>query len=375
MERRRFLRLTGAAALAPLWEGSPALGPGHRSNRRWPGYDQALVVDALASPLQFNIPQGSLPLDSAALEAVRASGITAVNVTAHSPGRNDTFGNARARMSGWTREAEANPSHLRMVRTVADLRAAKADGQLGIILGFQDAVPFQDDLSRLDTLHREGLRIVQLTYNVQNRVGSGCLAPGDAGLTALGREAVARLDALGIVVDLSHCGPRTTRDGIRASARPVAITHTGCSALFDHPRNKDDATLREVAERGGFVGIYLMPFLNPAGPPTAAHVVDHLEHALRVCGEDHVGIGSDQGIVPLEVGGDFQERFQEVSARRAAAGIAAPREDTIPYVPELNHPRRMETLADLLAERGHPDRVIRKVLGENALRVFGQVWG
>ncbi len=104
-------------------------------------------------------------------------------------------------------------------------------------------------------------------------------------------------------------------------------------------------------------------------------MVRHLEHALDVCGEDHVGIGSDQGITPLDTGGAFQRMFQAVSERRQAMGIAAPREDTVPYVPELNHPRRLEAVADALASRGHPDRVIEKVLGLNWMRLFREVWG
>jgi membrane dipeptidase len=235
-------------------------------------------------------------------------------------------------------------------------------------------VPFGADLDRIDVFYGLGVRIVQMTYNDRNLMGDGSLEPNDGGLSRLGHAAVARMDELGILVDLSHCGARTTLEGIRASSGPVSCTHTGCSALFAHPRNKDDATLRLLAERGGVVGVYLMPFLNPAGPPTAADVLRHVEHALQVCGEDHVGIGSDQGITPLDVADPFPAQFEAVSARRKAMGIAAPREDTVPYVPELNTPRRMDVIADLLAARGHPDRVIEKVLGGNFARLLGEVW-
>jgi membrane dipeptidase len=163
-------------------------------------------------------------------------------------------------------------------------------------------------------------------------------------------------------------------DAIRASSRPVAVTHSGCAAVFAHPRNKDDATLRLLAERGGVVGIYLMPFLNAAGAPTAADVVRHVEHALDVCGEDHVGIGTDQGITPLVVDDDFRRQFDAVATRRRAMGIAAPREDTPPYVPELNTPRRLERIADRLLARGHGEGVVRKVVGGNFRRLFGEVW-
>jgi membrane dipeptidase len=336
-----------------------------------------VVIDALASPIQFNIPQQALPLTESVLEHVRASGLTAVNLTVNVRATDDAsaFANTRARIDAWKREIDAHPDVLTLAGGVGDIHDAKAAGRLGIILGFQDTVLFEDDLAGLDDFHEMGVRIVQLTYNVRNRIGSGSLVPEDTGLTDLGRESVARMDELGIVVDLSHCGARTTLDGIRASTNPVGITHSGCRAVFDHPRSKDDETLRAMADGGGVLGIYLMPFLNPSGPPAAEDVLVHIEHALDVCGEDHVGIGSDQGIVPLDVSGDFPERFAEVSAERSRLGIAAPREDTIPFVSELNHPRRLETIAGLMQSRRHSGRVIEKVMGANFMRLFEEVWG
>jgi len=374
MDRREFVRVVGAAALAPL--AGACAPPSESGDLPWPGYGDATVIDALSGPIQFNIPQQGLPLDEAAIEAVRSSGITAVNLTVNaqpSEGRS-ALEATDAKMAAWADQIAARPDVLRLVESVEDVRDAKETGRLGVIFGFQDGVPFEDDLERISDFHGRGLRIAQLTYNVGNRLGSGSLVPSDDGLTELGREAVARLDETRILVDLSHCGARTTLDGIEASTRPVSITHSGCNAVYRHPRNKNDATLRRLADRGGVVGIYLMPFLNEAGPPSAEDVVAHIEHALSVCGEDHVGIGTDQGIVPLDVGGDFQQRFDEVSAMRSTAGIAAPREDTVPYVPELNHPRRLETIATMLAARGHASPVIEKILGDNFLRLFREVW-
>jgi membrane dipeptidase len=395
LDRRDFVRLSAAAALSPWLAGVGCAGEGASSSGAaagrggtgvgaggastadaWAGYDDAVVIDALAGPIQFNIPQQSLPLDDSVLDAVRRSGITAVNLTVN--GRASEGESAHdatwGRIREWERELEAHPDVFALVRGVDDIRGAKETGRLGLILGFQDTVPVQDDPARLDAFHGAGLLVVQLTYNVENRVGSGSLVPSDRGLTDLGRDVVARLDELGIVVDLSHCGPRTTLDGIEASTNPVAITHSGCNAVYRHPRSKDDEALRAMAERGGVVGIYLMPFLNPSGPPSAEDVLAHVEHALDVCGEDHVGIGSDQGIVPLDVSGDFAERFEQVSAQRSALGIAAPREDTIPYVPDLNHPRRLETIASMMEARGHSAAVIEKVIGGNFLRLFEEVW-
>ena len=384
VDRRTFLAAsgtllaTGAMGRTPgdatPWargRSGPPL-PQPRPTSRWPGYDRALVIDALASPIQFNIPQETLPLSADALADVRASGVSALNLTCGVVGASapDPFEGTVARMAAWGREIDV----LCRIRSHADVLAAKEDGRLGIVYGFQDAVPLEGRLDRLELFHGLGLRILQLTYNDRNRLGDGCLEPADAGLSRMGVAAIERMGDLGILVDLSHCGRRTTVEGIRAAAGPVAVTHSGCNALFDHPRNKDDATLRLLAERGGVMGVYLMPFLNPTGAPTTADVVRHIERALDVCGEDHVGIGTDQGIRPLAVDEGFNAQFEVVSARRQAMGIAAPREDTVPYVPELNHPRRLETLADALSARGHPDRVIEKVLGANFSRLFGDVW-
>lgn len=393
--RREFLGMAAAGAVAPGWlagavgragalqesrterEGPvPLRGPGPGEEARWPGYATALVIDALASPVQFNIPQGGFPLAEDVLRHVRSSGITALNLTVGVVGATapDPFEGSVARIAAWEREIDRHRDVFMRVRRISDLAEAKRTRRLGLIYGFQDAVPFEGDLDRLALFHGLGVRIVQLTYNDRNRLGDGCLEDEDGGLSRLGHAAVERMEELGVLVDLSHCGPRTTAEGIRAAAGPVAVTHSGCDALFRHPRNKNDRTLRTLADRGGVVGIYLMPFLNAAGPPSREDVLRHLDHALRVCGEDHVGIGSDQGITPLDTGGDFAARFRAVSERRRAMGIAAPREETVPYVPELNDARRMEHLADGMAARGHPDRVIEKVLGANWQRLVAEVW-
>lgn len=376
MHRREFLISTGAAALAAAGCVHRVRSAGATGADSWRGYDKGIVIDALGGPIQFNIPQEGLPLRPAVHDAVRSSGITAVNLTVNAPSSRDAsaYDATNVRIAAWLSEIGDHPEVFSLVRTTADISRAKADGRLGIILGFQDGLPIEVDLASIAAFHDLGVRIIQLTYNVGNKLGAGSLVSNDTGLTPFGKEAVAAMDHAGIVVDLSHCGARTTLDAIAASTRPVSITHSGCRAIFAHPRNKDDATLRALAARGGVFGVYLMPFLGQSGAPTAERVVAHVEHALKMCGQDHVGIGTDQGIVPLDVSGDFAARFEQVSAQRSAAGIAAPREDTIPYVPELNTPRKMELIAGRLSARGHSDRVIEKVLGGNWMRLFEDIW-
>lgn len=378
MTRREFGKLMAALPLAaislparrkadPLSLSFPA---------RWDGYDEAIVIDALASPGPFNVPDSTAnPLTEIMVANARASGITAVNVTIGASGQGHrSFDNAVHSIAYWEREILAHGGTLAKVRNIAELLQAKEARTLGLIYGFQDSAMLEGDLDRVELFYDLGLRIIQLTYNLRNLAGDECLEPSDGGLSRFGHSLVERMNEIGMVVDVSHCGPKTTRDTIEASRDPVAITHSGSRAVYDHPRSKSDETLRAMADRGGVIGIYLMPFLNASGPATAEHVMSHIEHAVNVCGEDHVGIGSDQSITPVELTPAYREQQRVFAERRQRLGIAAPREDELLFVPEINSPRRMEMIADQLAARGHPDARIEKVLGGNFQRLFSEVW-
>ncbi len=376
MRRREFLRRSAlavpASALLSREAGSPAVRGGQLDRRWWPGYDDALVVDFLGSPGYFNYPRNP-PLDDVMVRNALASGITAMNVTVSS----GDFPSTARRIAQWMANLYRYPEAFRQVRSVAGLREAKRTGRMGIVLGFQDTTPFEGLLTNIDAFRDFGVGVVQLTYNVRNLVGDGCLEPANAGLSRFGHAVVERMDELRILVDVSHCGKRTAADGIRASARPVAITHSGCNAVARHPRSKDDEELRAMADGGGVIGIYLMPFLTPGRPATAADVVAHIEHALDVCGEDHVGIGSDLSTTPIPDSDEYWSAHREFVSRRIAGGVAAPNEDPdiLFNVVDLNDARRMELIADALATRGHPHRVVEKVIGGNWVRVLEEVWG
>ena len=376
MPRRDFLRAAAAISVSPAL-APPLAASGTQPNTdstpvRWAGYDDAIVIDFLGSPGYFNYPENP-PLDAAMIENARTSGITAMNVTVNG----GDFESTIRRMSPWLSNVDRYPETFRQVRTVEQLMDAKATGRVGIVLGFQDTTPFGTDLSTMDVFYEMGVRVVQLTYNVRNMVGDGCLEPGNAGLSSFGIEVVERLNELGMTVDLSHCGKRTTSEGIRASSAPPAITHSGCNAVEPHPRSKDNEELRALADRGGVIGIYLMPFLTPGRVPTTADVVAHIEHALETCGEDHVGIGSDLSITPIDGSDEYWSKHREFVAGRIARGVAAPAEDpdVLFTVPELNSHRRMDLIADALSARGHSDGVIEKVIGANWVRLLREVWG
>jgi membrane dipeptidase len=274
----------------------------------------------------------------------------------------------------WERELAAHADAFLKVRTVADIAEAKRTGRLGLIFGFQDAVMLEGDASRVGLFHRLGVKIIQLTYNVRNLLGDGCLEPADAGLSRHGRDVIARMNELGMLVDLSHCGTHTTDDGIAASSGPVSITHSGCKTVFDHPRSKSDSTLKRLADKGGVIGIYMMPFINAAGQPTGDDLIRQIEHAVNVAGEDHVGIGSDLSTTPHQVTPDYERLHRQFVADRKRQGIAAPREEDYMFVTDMNSPRRLEMIADRLLARGHPEARVAKVVGGNWARLFGEVW-
>lgn len=369
VSRRTVLLGAGAALTLPM-------GLAHAA--RWNGYRDAMVIDGLGGP--GSITSGpDAPLSDAEFKDTRDSGLTAVLITIGPVGTTAPeagFNLAVRTILDFEREIAKHPDTFASVRTAADITAAKKAKRTGIIYGVQDGVAFETDLALLDDLHQLGLRVVQPTYNRRNLLGDGCMEPANAGLSRTGVEAIERLNELGILVDLSHCGRQTSADAIKASKRPVAFTHTGCAAVVDHPRHRTDEELRAVADKGGVSGVFVMPYLSGGKQPTAADVVRHLEHMINVAGEDHVSIGTDGTISPAVLDQKYKDTFAETTRKRKEAGIAAPgeTEDGYLFANDLNTPRRLETLGQLLADKGHSATRIEKILGRNLLRVFTDTW-
>jgi membrane dipeptidase len=218
---------------------------------------------------------------------------------------------------------------------------------------------------------------MQLTHNRRNLVGDGCMEPSAAGLSRLGYEVVERLNAERVVVDVAHGALRTIHDGIRASKRPMLISHTGCSALSDLPRCTPDVELRALADRGGVAGIILWPYLRRDRQPMAIDLIRHIEHAVNVAGEDHVGIGSDTTLTPVERTPDFEKQNREMIADMVKQGIfeAGRPADLYTFIPDLNVANRYEVIGAMLKARGHSDARIAKILGGNFARVMREIWG
>jgi membrane dipeptidase len=370
---RRELLLRSAATAVAL-----SLPSRRAAAADWFRYREAIVIDGLGGPGGINQDPGGRLIDQE-LKDTHESGVTCAHITVGPVGTRTTdsaFIDTVRGIAFWEREIDDHPEVLSRVRSASDISKAKKTKRCGLVYGVQDGVAFETDLDRVEDLHALGLRVVQPTYNRRNLLGDGCLEPANAGLSRIGFEAIERMNTVGILVDLSHCGRQTAADAIRASKKPVAFTHTGCAALADHPRNRTDAELRAVADKGGVSGIYFMPYLSEGRQPTAADIVRHLEHMVQVAGEDHVSIGTDGAISPTTVDEKYKEAFAKNTRERREAGIGAPWETEEGYLfaADLNTPRRFATLARMLADRRHSATRIEKILGGNLMRVFGETW-
>ena len=376
IDRRTFLSgVTWAAAASMLpWDarGAVARGTGMA--------DGGIIVNALGGLDDPNLGSDALvpKLTPRVLAEAHASGLTAVNITlGYVSGPDDPFEASVRDIAATNALVRQHDRDVMKILSAADIRRAKAEKKIGLIYGFQNGAMMGNDAKRVDIFADLGVRVFQLTYNPANQLGDGSMAKENRGLTPFGREVVARLNARNVMVDLSHSGEQTCLDAARASTAPISINHTGCRAVADLPRNKTDAELRLVAERGGFVGIYFMPFLNVTGHAHAEDVVAHIDHAVKVCGEDHVGIGTDGSVTQIDDLNVYQAALAKEIAQRQAAGISAAgeRPDTYPFVVDLRGPQQFQKLAQLLAAKGYSSARIEKILGSNFLRYAQTIWG
>jgi membrane dipeptidase len=317
--------------------------------------------------------QGTIILDAAAplmaprwlarrLPDVCAGGVDALLATA---GAIEDFRTTMEVVARWLEIDRSRKERVRIARTVADIRAAKAVGETSIILHFQGADPIEDELDFLNVFHASGLRVMQLTYNARNRLGDGCFEPTDAGLSKFGHAVIRRMEELGIVVDLAHAGVKTTLEAAEAASRPIVITHANARALLDTPRNATDAMIRAVAASGGVVGVCAAPFFLMKGGKAATldMLIDHASYIADLVGPAHVGLGFDFADEDEDdfVYFGYDERYIPRPPWVWPAGIAGHAD--------------ARNIAPALRARGFAERDVSGILGENFLRVFGAIWG
>jgi membrane dipeptidase len=301
----------------------------------------------------------------AVFESMHRAGITAANCTTSVWEGFEPSIRALAQWKIWFRE---HCDILLQVCSVADIKRAKEANKVGIIIGWQNSTGFGEDLRYVPIFAELGLRIVQLTYNTANMAGSGCLESRDGGLTDFGRDLVAALNREHILIDLSHVGSRTSREAIETSMQPVAYTHCAPRALKDHPRNKTDEEFRFIADHGGLVCVNIFPpFTRHGNESTLDDFLDAVEHVVNICGTDHVGIATDfcEDETPERM--VFYTRDKGYGRQLGTfEGMVRPAEfERIDQYPNLTAAMERRKWSELR---------IRKLLGENWLRLLHDVW-
>ena len=302
----------------------------------------------------------------AVFEDMKRGGVTAANCTcAVWEGFRGTMENI-AQWHNWFKSCD---DLLIQVRAVSDIQRAKAEGKVGIVLGWQNASPIEDRLDFLGLFKNLGVGVVQLTYNTQNLVGSGCYESEDGGLSDFGRDVIDEMNQLGMLVDLSHVGSKTSADAIRHSKAPVCYSHICPKALREHPRNKTDEELRFIAEHGGFVGVTMFPPFLPKGANSSLEdYLDAIEHVINVAGENQVGIGTDMTQ-------DYGEPFFDWITHDKGTGRKLTDFGEIKNPPGFQRLGEFPNLTTAMITRGWTEKQIRKVMGENWLTILAKVWG
>ena len=318
-------------------------------------HKEAIVIDGLNASFFFN---------EDVLRRVRLGGVTAFNGTVaawHSLPETMNL------IADYYRVFEERPDWIMQVRRVEDIHEAKVRGCAGMIFGFQDTNALNGNLRMLAVYHALGVRIIQLTYNDENAVGCGCMAPKDKGLTPFGLEVVAEMNRLGMLVDLSHCGHKTTMDGIEASKGPVAFTHANPLALAKSPRNKPDEAFKALAAKGGVAGVVRLPaWLTSHGQASVVDYLKAIDYLVELIGIDHVALGTD-----------FMEEIPAEIMMASLKGISA--ENLQKYysstlVEGFESPADFPGVTEGLLSRGYRPEEVKKIMGGNWLSLYEKVW-
>lgn len=327
-------------------------------------YDQAIVIDGL------NVSNWN---SQAVFASLRNGGVTAFNATIA------TWENYRQTLDEiqtWLARYEEYIDTLMPIHTAADIRRAKETGKVGVILGFQNATPIENDLGHLAVFHALGVRIIQLSFHERSLLADGCYESANGGLSNFGRDAIREMNRLGILIDLSHVGEQSTLEAIEHSEKPVAVTHANCKGYFDRPRNKTDEAVRMLAERGGVVGATaICSFLKTQFESTLDDFLDAIDDMVQRIGPDHVGFGIDftqdqprsfWRYIGSQQGTSYPAVFQDPNVHWEEFKL---------YPDDLATPDELPNLATGLQRRGYSDDEIAGILGGNWLRLLDQVWG
>ncbi len=320
-------------------------------------HERSMVIDGL------NVSRWG---EEAVYRHLHEGGLTAINATvAVWEGTQGTLRN----IARFYKDFDTYSRYIRQVTCLEDIRKAKEEGRVGIIFGFQNSSPIEDDLDLVEVFHRLGVRAIQITYNDLNLVGAGCYERQDVGLSQFGVDLVAEMNRLGMVVDLSHVGHRTTMDAIETSEDPVWFSHTNPRRLCDHPRNKTDDEVKALVAKGGIVGANSFPtFLARGYDSTLEDVLDVVDYWVDLVGIDSVGIGLD--FTELHT----KEWFNWLMAGKLKGSTVFPLPYPIPLPAGITRADEMPNLTAGLAGRAYSEEDVQKIMGLNVFRLFERVW-
>ncbi len=381
LDRRQMMKSSAVAAVAVA--AAPAVNLGSfrlsaRSSREYSAravelVGRSTVIDMLnpfSFPVLFHTTKKDWLADPESftaedLEKYRESGITVFHTAGGVQQYNDVL---RYHMQ-WNGFIAHHSDQFVRVDSADTLAAVKNSGKIGILLGVQDSFHFQT-VKDVDVFYQYGQRVSQLTYNARNLLGNGCTERRDDGLSDFGVSVVERMNAVGMAVDVSHCGEQTTLDAIEASKQPILITHANCRALVpQQPRTKTDEAIRKMAAKGGVMGITGMRmFVRDSEPTTIENMLDHYDHVAKLVGVEHVGTGSDSDldgwdVLPPDLLKSIRAAYKSSMGFRDKMDIEG-----------FNHSRRTFDLAEGLIRRGYSDSDIELMLGGNFKRVLSAVW-
>jgi membrane dipeptidase len=355
MDRRVFIRNASATAAA-MHLGVRAPVPLMRQR------PDALIWDAMGELRE--------EYDAALIGDMLGSGMDAITITLCDPKPEgaEALELAVDSLLQHDRYLAKHPEFFVKATSVADVERARRAKKLAVFYLYQNTVQFGKDLDRVDLFYRMGLRSCQLTYNTKNHAGVGCWEQG--GLTPFGRELIARMNVRRMLIDLSHANMQTMAETVAASKAPVIVSHTACMAIHANRRNTTDENMKAVANRGGVIGICQMrPFLTAKKTDNLHAYFDHLVHAIRVAGAEHVAIGSDRDHRVITLSPEYLAELKKEEGSQVV-------DSDLPYfINELNGPRRMEIVWEGLVKRGLSNGDVERVMGLNLLRLYREVVG
>ncbi len=281
----------------------------------------------------------------------------------------ENFNQTIDNLTMWNDHFERNSDIICNIKKYEDIDKAKADGKVGIILGWQNTSAIENDIKKLQIFYDLGIRIAQLTYNTQNLVGSGCWESNDGGLSDFGKDVVLEMNRLGMIIDLSHVGPKTSSDAIKVSNSPVTYTHC-CPTLKKHPRNKTDEQLKEIANKGGMIGFAsYTPFLPKGSESNIDDCINGMDYLINIVGEDQVGIGTDW------VQDHDISFFQYLQKDKGTGRYVTPPYKSVPTMPYgMSKLSQFQNFVPAMERAGWSNNKIEKIIGLNWYLFFKEIW-